>query len=584
MADRPPGAMVPASDDPVLRRSKHPMNDVGNARRFETLAAGKLLFVGEIGRAGDWVRFDGARWTTRDGAAQARSVALAVSDALMDESRALAMASHAEVQAVYGPRFTEEMAKGRASQLFDWAMKTGNAERTSGMIKQAASLKRVGGGDDEEGGFAMRAALDDFDTDLYAYHCLNGTLRFIPPPEEAGGRSRRQADVADIDDTAGLWRVQFTRGHDPADMFMQIAAVAYDPAATCPAWMARLSELHDDPVARDAIQRIYGMTLTGLIDDQAFYIFQGKGGDGKSMTNAIIGHMHGDYFRSASPKTFLQSRQEKSGSEHQSDIVRLRGDIRLVVADEPKKGSTWDGERIKQVTGSNVTARAPNAVEEVTFVPHWKLIVECNPLPKAPSDDRGFRRRFKVLPWMKTYGVTAGLSDERPRVVEARLKAEGSGILNWMIEGTLAWLDTGVVPEPEIARIASSSFWATGSAMHEWLESTCDLSDPEAETLASTLYDSFRAFCLDRGDKEDMILKQTSFGNALNERQIYRRKGGSGLILRRGIKLLGAGASGAGGGAGGAEAGGDDLAEGWRDRDFDRFGGALRDDPFGADS
>lgn len=539
MADRDPGAMVPASDDPLLWRSKLPMNDVGNARRFASLAGGTLLFVGEIGRQGDWVRFDGARWTARDGAAKARSVALAVSEALMDEARALAMATDAEVQSVYGPRFTAEMAKERSSQLFAWAMKTGNSDRTSGMLKQAAALV------DDDGQFVMRASIDDFDTDLYAFHCLNGTLRFT-------------------DNGPDGWTVDFTRGHDPTDMFMQIAAVEYDGRADCPAWRKRLDELHDDPVARTAIQRIYGMTLTGLISDQAFYIYQGKGGDGKSMTNGVIGQMLGDYFRSASPKTFLQSRQEKSGSDHQSDIVRLRGDIRLVVADEPKKGSTWDGERIKQVTGSRITARAPNAVEEITFIPRWQLIVECNPLPKAPSDDRGFRRRFKLLPWVKTYGVTQGLSDEAPHIVEARLLAEAPGILNWMIEGAVAWLNSGDVPEPELSRMASSSFWASGSGLVEWLEARCDLSDPSATTGATALYQDFKAFCTEqRGDAADKIMSQTSFGNALNEKQIYRDTDKTNRVLRVGIRLRGADDLMAGTAAIGAA----ELPAGWRDDD-----------------
>lgn len=439
------------------------------------------------------------------------------------------------MQAVYGPRFTEDMRAERVSHLYAWSMKTGNSDRTSGLLKQAQGLvDQTPGGD---GRFLMRASLDQFDTDLYAFHCLNGTIRLV--------------------DDDGHWVALFVPGHDPADMFMQIANVVYDPAATCARWTERLRELHDDPVSRTAIQRIYGMCLTGLISDQSFYVYQGKGGDGKSMTNAVIGWMLGDYFASASPRTFLQSRMEKSGSEHQADIVRLRGDLRLVVCDEPKKGSTWDGERIKQITGSKIVARAPNAIEDVTFTPRFKLIFECNPLPNAPSDDRGFRRRFKLLPWQKTYGLTPGLVDEQPHIVEARLRAEASGILNWMIEGAIAWLDTGVVPEPEIARIAQSSFWATGSAMTEWMDARCDLSDPAAETGATALYEDFRAFCIERGDKEETILSQTSFGKGLNERQLYSVKNAKSLKVRVGVRL--------------------------RDRDDDGSGsGGGFDDPFGA--
>lgn len=515
MFDDEPAAGLPATAgaaDPLLVRSKWPLNDHGNALRFNVHAAGRLKFCGEIGRQGDWIWFDAVRWNARDGGARARAVALAVGDGLLDEARALKLATIEQVQAVYGPRFTDELRNERVNHLFAWSMKTGNSDRTSGMVKQAQSLT----GDD--GRFLMRASLDEFDTDLYAYHCLNGTLRFI--------------------ETQDGWVAKFDKGHRAEDMFMQVAAVHFDPKAKCPHWDARILELHDDPVGRTMLQRVYGMTLTGLISDQRFYIWQGPGNDGKSMTNDVVGSLHGDYFRSASPKTFLQSRVDRGGSEHQADIVRLRGDIRLVVCDEPKKGSTWDGERIKQATGSRITARAPNAIEDITYVPRWQLIFECNPLPNAPSDDRGFRRRFGLMPWLKAYGVTPGLVDEQPHIVKARLLGEISGILNWMVTGALEWLDSGDVPEPEAARIAAASFWETGSALADWLETNCDTSDPSASIEATQLYDNFKQFCLDRGDKEETIMTQTNFGKRMNEAHIYGvRDSKTGRKVRVGIKL-----------------------------------------------
>jgi P4 family phage/plasmid primase-like protien len=515
MADRDPGPIMAApAVDPLLRRAKWDMNDLGNARRMAVLADGRLLFVPEIGRQGEWVWFDGRRWSPRDGKARSRSMAQLVVDELLGEAKALRTAAAEEIAQVFGPKFTADMADERAVQLFAWAMKTGNSDRTSGMIRQAEGLA------DEAGAFLMRSSLDAFDTDPLAWHCLNGTVRFVERPEG--------------------WDWRFDEGHDPADRFMQMANVEYDELADCPAWRARIDLLHRDPAARTAIQRIYGMTLTALTSDQAFYVYQGKGGDGKSMTNSVVADLQGDYFRSTSPQTFLEGKQ-RNASDHQSDIVRLRGDIRLVVCDEPPKRATWNGERIKQVTGSLITARAPNAVEEITFRPHWKLIVECNTLPRAPSDDRGFRRRFKLYPWTVQFGVSPGADDRPEHIVRQELLAEKAGILNWMVAGAIEWLNAQAIPEPELSRRALSSFWASGSAMGEWLETRCDLSNPDASAGATELYQDFRQFCLDRGDKEESIANQTVFGRALTEAQIYVDKDGAGRKVRLGIRLRGMG-------------------------------------------
>jgi len=529
-----------------LQRSRLPDNDLGNARRLFDAARGRLLWLADgAGGKGCWVAFDGVRWSTDEGPARALAFAQAAAQAIGDEAAALRDASAEELSGVYGPKFTAEMAGERIGKMFGWAIKSGDSAKIGGMLGQFKGLRD---GDGDDAAFVTQAWLREFDAQPLAYHCANGTLRFI-------------------EDAPLQWRAEFTRGHDPADRFMQVANVAFDADALCPAWIARMETMHHDPVQRSAIQRIYGMTLTALISDQAFYIFQGKGQDGKSATNDVICQLHGAYARKADPKTFLEGPSQNS-SAHQSDVVRLAGDVRLVVMDEPKKGSTWDGQRIKQATGSEMIARGAHATTELSFTPHWQLIAECNGLPKAPSDDRGFRRRFKLYPWVVQFGVTPGVPDEPVHKVKARLIAEGSGILNWMIAGCLEWLADGTIPEPEMARRASASFWATSSALGEWIEECCDLTDPDASEPATALYEHFRQFCLKRGDKEDRIISQTTFGLRLTDAQIYSvANHATGKKERQGIKLKVRAEDAADPGAWEPDVAGDDFGGAWPDAD-----------------
>lgn len=486
----------------AVQRAKLPMNDLGNARRlFEACrgadGAPQLLWLADgAGGKGCWVAFDGVRWSEGEGPARALAFAHKAAMAIGDEVTALRECEAGELSEVFGPKFTPDMAAERVSQLYGHMMKAGDSAKTTAMLAQFKGLRDYEG----DGQFVTQAVIREFDAQPLAYHCANGTLRFIEGPDG--------------------WRAQFSEGHDPADLFMQVSNMRYDADATAPGWAGRMEVMHHDPLQRQALQRIYGMTLTALISDQAFYIFQGKGQDGKSATNDVICQLHGAYARKTDPKTFLEG-PAQAGSAHQSDIVRLAGDVRLVVMDEPKKNSTWDGQRIKQATGSEMIARGAHATTELSFVPHWQLIAECNGLPKAPSDDRGFRRRFKLYPWVVQFGVTPGVADEPVHKVKARLIAEGSGILNWMIAGALEWLADGTVPEPEMSRRASASFWATSSALGEWIETCCDLTDPDARSEATPLYQAFRQFCVERGDKEEHIMKQTTFGLRLNDAQIY---------------------------------------------------------------
>jgi P4 family phage/plasmid primase-like protien len=529
----------------ALERAKLPMNDLGNARRVFEAAGGRLLWLADAaGGKGAWVAFDGTRWSADEGPARALAYAQRAATAIADEVAALRDCEPDELSGVFGPKYTREMADDRCGQLWAWAMKSGDTARCNGALAQFKALRD---GDDvpdhDDGGrFVTQAWMRDFDAQPYAYHCTNGTLRFV-------------------ETEAGRWEHCFEPGHRPEDRFMQISNVEYDPQARAPAWTARMEVMHRDPAQRMALQRIYGMGLTALISDQAFYIFQGKGQDGKSMTNDVMVQLHGAYARRSDPKTFLEGPSQASAA-HQSDIVRLAGDIRLVVADEPKKGSTWDGQRIKQATGSEMIARGAHATSELSFVPHWQLIVECNQLPKPPSDDRGFRRRFKLYPWVVQFGVTPGVPDEPGDVVKKRLLAEASGILNWMVKGCEEWLCERLVPQPEAAAAATASFWDVSSALGEFIAQRCDITDPDARTAATPLYQAFRQFCIDRGDREDRIMTQTNFGRSLNDAQIYAvANHATGKKERVGIRLKSAA---------------DDVSA-WEDLPDDGFGA----DPFG---
>lgn len=490
-------------------------SDLGNARRLSALARGKLLWIEE---AEAWAHFDGRRWALDGGNREARRWAHRVIEHVDEEAEALADLADdkGKLAERFGAKVTEEIVQDRIKTLRGHAVRSGSAGMTAGMLKQAQAL--------------LAASEEDFDRDPLAYNTLSHTLRF------------KQRDD-------GRWYVE-ARPHDPGDMIMQLAEVEYDPAATSPFWRERLEMLTPDAEQLAALPILYGYTLTGLTSEQAFYVHQGKGGDGKSVTHQALAELHGDYYRHAGVRTFLQG-ADRGGAEHRSDLVRLRGDIRFVTCDEPKARSIWDGETIKQVTGSLVTARGSGERTEVTYRPRFKLFVECNKIPSAPSDDRGFRRRFKLFMWKVVLAETKG-GEMAIDLVLAKLTAERSGILNWMIEGALIWLETRQVPQPSAMRAVLSEFWASSSPMGEWMDEWCDTSDPGARENPTTLHNHFKDWCEQRGIEN--ILSVTKFGRELTDKQIVGWKDPQGSRWRLGIQLRREGLFNAGGAPPGAAA------------------------------
>lgn len=484
--------------DPLLT-AWFDLSDFGNAKRLVAVAMGKLRWLED---AQTFVHYDERRWSAELGAIAAQRIAHRVIEHIDAEAEALgAIADDArQLKDRLGWPCTVEIAQKRVETLRSHAVKSGGAGATQGMLRQARSL--------------LTAMTTDFDIDPLIYNCRNATLRFHQ-------------------DKVGAWRVRETP-HDPADMLMQMADVDYDPEAECPFWCERLQMLTPDPEQLAALPVLYGYTLTGLTSDQAFFVHQGKGGDGKSVTHMTIAALHGDYYRHAGVKTFLQASGQKAGSEHRSDLVRLSGDVRYVTCDEPPARSVWDGETIKQITGSLVTARGMNEKTEKTFRPRFKLHVECNIIPRAPSDDKGFRRRFKLYQWTVSLDDTpAGATPID--VVLAKLDRERSGILNWLIGGALEWLATRRIPQPAAMADVLADFWADSSPLLEWMTEWCDTKDPDARTAAKTLYDHFKNWCEEGG--REHIMTATAFGRALRDKQHAVVKDSRGIRWRKGIRL-----------------------------------------------
>ncbi|RDV06414.1 DNA primase [Sphingorhabdus pulchriflava] len=506
------GAGVEIAVEDPLRMAWYECNDYGNARRAQDLAKGLLKWVDDK----YWSAFDTKRWSKREGAYRARALAHQVAKHIHLEAAELGKLigdlkkpDEAALHERFGEWCSGEMAVARLDMLHKWAMKSGNAAQTNAMLTQLRDFD------------AMRAWSEDFDVDPLTYNVQNGTLRF-----------RKQ-------DGTGQWTCLFQEGHDPTDMLAQIANWTYDPVAACPMWEERLRLIQPDDETRAVFPRMYGQTLTGLTDSEEFYVHKGRGGDGKSKTNEVLAEGHGDYYRHAAVKTWLQASFQRSGAEHRRDLVDLSGDVRFIVSEEPPRNATWDGELLKQWTGGGkITAFQAGASEPVIFKPRGKLFVEVNPTPNMPGDDKGFRRRFRLTQWLVDLSLIPG-GFEAPAELHARLMTESSGILNWMIAGCLEWLGDRRVPVPERELEGLADFWATGNPMGEWLAEECDLTDRDAETGSTVLWNAFKEWMARSELDEDAVKKwnTTRFGRELGQRQIVGKKDRKGNKVRRGIKL-----------------------------------------------
>jgi putative DNA primase/helicase len=264
------------------------------------------------------------------------------------------------------------------------------------------------------------------------------------------------------------------------------------------------------------IKALMGYFMTGNVERQEFYVFWGDGGNGKSKLLNTLRHILGPLCDSMMTSTLFEAQSQSAGY----DLASLVGK-RLVVASEPdSKKLKLNAALVKQLTGEDQIKVRTLYAKPFGSVPGYKLVIQTNHKPVVDVYDGGLRRRIKLIPFLNIVS-----EDKRDCKLEDKLKAEASGILNYLLEGVRDYLN-GKLKEPEIVRDATEEFFMVQDSVRNFLADKT-IKDPNASVAKGTLYDLYKAFC-----DEEMVeaLGKNQFGQVmLNKLGFAEGKNKSGL-------------------------------------------------------
>jgi putative DNA primase/helicase len=316
------------------------------------------------------------------------------------------------------------------------------------------------------------------------------------------------------------------------DYVTKITGTGPADRANCPMWLSFLEAIFrrtdgsDDGQPDDELigylQRVLGYALTGVTTEHAMFFGYGTGGNGKSVLLDTVAGIMGDYHTTAPIETFTTS----SSDRHPTELARLVG-ARLVTSIETERGRAWAETRIKTLTGGDHIAARFMRQDFFEFRPQFKLLVAGNHQPTLRTVDEAIRRRFNLLPFTVTIPA-----ERRDLDLASRLQAEWPAILQWMIEGCLAWQRQGLAP-PASVTSATAQYLDAQDAMGAWIEECCE-QGRAFQTRASELFASWRAYAERAGEPAGST---KTFGPLLEARGFPRspsRRAGS---VYMGIRL-----------------------------------------------
>ncbi len=307
-------------------------------------------------------------------------------------------------------------------------------------------------------------------------------------------------------------------------------SVAVSPVrGDCPQWIGVINRAtKGDSTMRDYLQRWCGYILTGDTREECFLFVYGPGGSGKSTFIRVLSAIMGDYSRSAKMDAF----QAKDRQEHSEEIARLAG-ARLVSATETDEGARWNESRIKTLTGRDKIAARHMHKDTFEFLPQFKLVFAGNHKPTLRSVGEEMRRRIHLVAFDETIP-----EEERDRKLGAKLEAEYPAILQWMIDGCLAWQDFGL-GRPEAVTTAVENYLRDEDTFGSWIDDCLEI-EKGAFTQSSDAYANYERWCDKNG--EHYKLSQKRFSQKLEDRGYPRGKsagsrGFFGFSLRMGANL-----------------------------------------------
>lgn len=486
------GRCKPDEDDDTRhkRLAFFPLTDLGNAERFRERCRGRLLFNTALattspGRQRGWLAWDGKRWSSESGAERVMIAEHETVRSIQQEAEAIADSGDRDAddaQPGASDFVVEEKRDGTkvlySDKIARWGRTSESAQKLGALSKRGAPYLSVGIGRLDRGKMKINVN--------------NGTLVV----------SRR--DEGDY--------IQFAP-HDPDDMITKLSPVDYDPTATAPEFEKFLARVQPKPEMRLFLQQWFGLSLTGDISAHKLVFLYGKGRNGKSVLVNAVSHVAGDYGQSVPIETFLDQGKTRAGGQATPDLAKLPG-VRLLRTSEPEKNAKLAEALIKLVTGGEPMDARHLQGDFFSFDPEFKLTIQGNYKPTLSGTDEGIKSRLLLAP----FNVTIP-KEERDLQLVDKLRAEASGILNWMLDGLRSWLDNGLT-EPQQISEATAKYFATSDVLGRFLEN-CTVREIGHRVQSSVLYQVYEAWCKSSGESP---WKNRGFSLALDDRGGYERK------------------------------------------------------------
>jgi len=474
---------------PEMAGALFPLNDSGNGNRFALYCGDDALHVARVG----WHRWDDRRWKLDPDGIEVQRLAHRVQDHISRElpfvkpsrieqelyakeqsAEDLVRELNAVPAAGTGEDHAEKLSEAKAA-LSDLRKQTwgkgSTRARHLAFARAAGNTNTLKNMLHESRAFLTRD-VEDLDADPLTVNTQSGILRF----SVRGGPGQGFSKVADVQLEDHAREVNIN-GHNHPQYITKLMPAGYDPDAKRPGFDKFLERIQPDPEMRAFLQRWFGLSMTGEPVQKFLYMY-GMGANGKSALASLMRRMLGEYATMVKIES-LTGKNRKGGADATPDLMKLIG-ARAAITSEPEEGERMQEGKIKEMTGGESMLVRNLHSDFIEFTPYFKLTFTGNHKLEIRGTDDGIWRRPLLCPF--DVQIPEGERDEK---LVDRLWEERSGILNWMIEGLLSYLEAGL-QEPDQVLSATSEYRKDSDPVGDYLTTCCVMTGESSDWLPAS--------------------------------------------------------------------------------------------------
>lgn len=272
------------------------------------------------------------------------------------------------------------------------------------------------------------------------------------------------------------------RQHSPQDHATYGLPFDYDPRARADTWQRVLNDTV--PEAKEFIQEFAGYSLTTDTKFELAVWFFGPAGSGKSTIIEGLETMLGDR---ATVLTLANIERSRFA------LGNLQGKT-LATATEQPGGFMQEGGLLNKIISGEKIEVERKFIQNYEIYPKVKILWAMNEMPRIPEAGSGIFRRIKIVEFQQIK------ENDRDPGIKEQVKLEGAGILNWALEGLERLKARGRFLIPASVADATNEYQRHNDIAALFVDECCIL-DPGRKVQAQTLYNHYKNWCTDNGNK-----------------------------------------------------------------------------------